>query len=65
MPASALDIVAHRAEVAARILTPTGTEEVALCAAEVATIVVGGRVLDIAGGPPNMYIAVYIHRVYK
>ena len=26
---------------------------------------VGGRFFDIAGGPPNMYIVIYIHRVYK
>ena len=26
--------------------------------------VVGGRPLDIAGGPPNMYIFAHIHRVY-
>ena len=29
------------------------------------TIVVGGRGFNIAGGPPNMYVVVYIHRVYK
>ena len=28
-------------------------------------IVVGGRVFDIAGGRPNIYIVVYIHRIYK
>ena len=31
----------------------------------VASIVVGGRVFDIAGSPPNMYIVVYINRLYK
>ena len=30
-----------------------------------ATIVVGGRVFDIACGLPNMYIVVYIDRIYK
>ena len=30
-----------------------------------ASIVVGGRVFDIADGTPNMYIVVYLHRVYK
>ena len=29
------------------------------------TIVVGERVFDIAGGPPNVRIVVYIHRVHK
>ena len=32
---------------------------------DVASIVVGGQVFDIAGGPPNMKIVVYIHRVYE
>ena len=30
----------------------------------VTSIVVGGRVFDIASGPPNMDIVAYIHRVY-
>ena len=29
------------------------------------SIVVGGRGFDIAGGPPNMHIVVYKHRVYQ
>ena len=28
-------------------------------------IVVGGRDFDIAGGPPNVHIVVYIHRIYQ
>ena len=31
----------------------------------VASIVVGGRVFDFAGGPSKMWILVYVHRVYK
>ena len=35
------------------------------CRRPVESIVVDRRLFDIAGGPPNMYIVVYIHRVYK
>ena len=33
--------------------------------AELKAVVIGGRVCDIAGVPPNIYQVVYIHRVYK